>query len=128
MRHLLAYSQLTLPFIQDVTVPGGQIVYTERSGALGFAQAHSITIPDGSLLSNFSVILGDYLGLFKFNDGGWLACPTGTNGTAFPYKIFAYLTNVTDPDIPGGRETNCTGLDILAMNYTESSPGAWEYI
>lgn len=112
----------------DVTVPGGQFVYIEPSGALGFAQAHSVSIPDGSLLSNFSVIAGEFLGLFKFNAGGWLACPTGLNGTAFPFKIFAYLTDIPDSDIPGGRGTGCTGLDILAVNYTASSSAAWQYI
>lgn len=124
----IASNPLTSPFIQDVTVPGGQVVYIEPSGALGFAQVHSARIPDDSLLSNFTVITGYDLGLFKFNDAGWLACPTGRNGTVFPYKIFAYLTGVPDPDISGARQTNCTGLDILAANYTTSSSAAFEYI
>lgn len=115
-------------FIQDATVPGGQVVYVEPSGALGFGQAHSAIIPDGSLLSNFTVVAGDSLGLFRFNDRGWLACPTGRNGTALPYKIFAYLTAVPDADVPASQGTNCTGLDILALNYTASSPAAWQYI
>ncbi|MCJ1426135.1 hypothetical protein MMC29_004037 [Sticta canariensis] len=112
----------------DTAVPGGQFVYVEPSGALSFAQAHSFNFRNGSRVSNFTVISGDYLGLFKFSGRGWLACPTGRNGTAFPYKIFAYLTNVPDSSIPGGRETNCTRLDILAANYTAFPVAAWQYI
>lgn len=102
-------------------VPGGQLVYVEADGALGFTQAHSASIPDGAVVSTFTLTQGlsfGELGFSGLGGAGFIACPNATTGT-FPYQIFA--------DIPGAGGTNCLGFDPLTTNYT-GGPGAWQYI
>jgi hypothetical protein len=102
-----------------VEVPGGQLVYVETDGALGFTQAHSANIPAGAVVSTFTLVPGTSFGTLGFSGlgaNGFVACPSA-NGLA-PYQIFA--------NVAGGDFTNCLGFDALTTEFTEGF-GAWEY-
>lgn len=104
------------------TVPGGQIVYVETNGAIGFSQAHSSSIPEGSYVSGFTYTPSDTAGVpgrFNFNGGpgskGWTACPQA-DGT---YKIFARLEGLVF--LP-----ECNAFEPFANAYAGAR--AWQYI
>jgi len=103
----------------DVEVPGGQLVYVQPNGALGFTQAHSASIPTGSVTMTFTLVQGTSFGTFGFSGlgaNGFVACPT--NGT-FPYQIYA--------NVAGGNFNDCLGFDALTSNYTQGA-AAWQYV
>ncbi len=119
----------------NVEVPGGQQMYVEETGALGFTQAHSAAIPEGAVLGGFTT-----RGYFGFtgletvpnsNTAGstLLACPVVANGTGpgLVYQVFANISGLSDADVPDGNVADCQGFvaDILS---TEQTPGAWEYV
>lgn len=100
-------------------VPGGQLVYVETDGALGFTQAHSANIPAGAVVSTFTVTPGTSFGTLGFSGlgaNGFVACPSA-NGSV-PYQIFA--------NVAGGDFTNCLGFDALTTEFT-GGLGAWQY-
>jgi hypothetical protein len=105
-------------------VPGGQTLYVEPSGALGFTQAHSAEIPPGAVVGGFSAFQN---GAFLFsgasaNGGGWLACPATAEqqGAGQMYQIFAQLPQVTFP-------SGCLEIEILTVDYQGQGPAAWQY-
>ena len=100
-------------------VPGGQLVYVETNGALGFTQAHSAFIPPGAVISSFTVTPGASFGTLGFSGlgaNGFLACPSA-NGSA-PYQILA--------NVAGGNFVNCLGFDALTTSFAGGF-GAWQY-
>ena len=100
-------------------VPGGQLVYVETNGALGFTQAHSAFIPAGAVVSTFTLVPGTSFGDLGFSGlgaNGFVACPSA-NGSV-PYQIFA--------NVAAGNFTNCLGFDALTTEFTGGF-GAWEY-
>jgi hypothetical protein len=102
-----------------VEVPGGQLVYVETDGALGFTQAHSANIPAGAVVSTFTLVPGTSFGTLDFSGlgaNGFVACPSA-NGSV-PYQIFA--------NVAAGNFTNCLGFDALTTAFTGGF-GAWEY-
>ena len=110
-------------------MPGGQQVYVEPTGALGFTQAHSSSYPSGSVFEGFSVNPGPSFGSLGFSGlgaTGFLACPADASGSP-PYKIFADVEGLTDEDTPGGSVQACIGFDALTTDYTDGS-AAWEYV
>ena len=117
---------------QDVSVPGGQLVYVTPTGELGFTQAHSASIPPGSALDGFtlsSTPVNSQLASLSFSNlgaTGFLACPAGPNNTA-PFKVFADVSALKDADVPGGSVSACIGFDALVGEYTESGSAAWQY-
>ncbi|MCJ1390989.1 hypothetical protein MMC18_003850 [Xylographa bjoerkii] len=104
-----------------VEVPGGQQIYVQTNGALGFTAPHSASIPTGAYITGFALIPGTDGGLgdFGFSNAagqGFLACPT--TPTSALYQVFV--------DVKGfkGNLTACIGFDALTSN---SQIGAWEY-
>ncbi|WEW61453.1 hypothetical protein PRK78_006943 [Emydomyces testavorans] len=109
----------------DVLVPGGQQMYVEPSGAVGFTQAHSASIPPGSYIGGFKYRPGPGHGVYSFTGWGatgFMACPSPK---AKYYQVFANIKNAT---VPSGNIKDCLGFVALAFNYTGPSPAAWQYV
>ncbi|MCJ1426358.1 hypothetical protein MMC29_004261 [Sticta canariensis] len=114
----------------DVAVPGGQQIYVEPTGALGFTQAHSVNYPPGSTFEGFTLTPGSPFGSLGFSGlgaTGFLACPADGSG-AGPYKVFADVEGLKDGNTPGGSVQACIGFDALAVEYTGSGSAAWQYV
>lgn len=111
----------------DTAVPGGQQVYVQATGELGFTQAHSALVPAGAYRVGFSATapgangLGDFGFSIAGKAAGWLACPA-TKG-AFPYQIFA---DVPGLKVPSGNVDDCYGFDALTSNFAGGA-AAWQY-
>lgn len=64
---------------KNTLVPGGQVLYVEEDGAVGFTQAHSTAVPPGAKLGGFTYSPGQqvaYWGYQGFDDGSdFMACP-----------------------------------------------------
>lgn len=121
--------QLTCSILQDVRVPGGQQIYVEPTGALGFTQAHSDDYPSGSIFEGFALYLGSSfgsLGCSGLGATGFLACPADASGTG-QYKVFADVKGLKDKDTPGGSVRDCIGFDALAVEYTVEGSAVWQY-
>ncbi|KIW26623.1 uncharacterized protein PV07_06442 [Cladophialophora immunda] len=104
-------------------VPGGQYLYVTPSGEVGYTQAHSSLMPEGSLQCPFtySKAPGATIGrldLRAFGASGLIACPT--YGGA--WQVFANLKNIT---APRGNTSQCLGFDPLALDTPDI--GAWQY-
>ena len=102
-------------------------MYIRPNGALGYTQAHSSSIPTGSLVAGFTYTPGTNFGTFGINlpgAAGLLACPTGKNFSG-PYQVFANIKNLRDKDVPGGKINKCLGFNALAGAY--EGVGAWQY-
>ncbi|EXJ86368.1 hypothetical protein A1O3_03319 [Capronia epimyces CBS 606.96] len=107
-----------------VIVPGGQQLYVTPRGEIGYTQAHSSFMPNGSLPCPFTYYKapGAPLGLLStqaFGADGLMACPT--DGDA--WQVFANLRNAT---VPQGNVSQCLGFDGLALDYPELF-AAWQY-
>lgn len=104
-------------------VPGGQAMYVEPSGAVGFTQAHSAQIPPGSAIGGFGYTPGDDHGKYTFSGfgaDGFMACPHPDKDF---YQVFANMKNAT---VPSGNVDECLGF--VAMAYTYDGPtAAWQY-
>jgi len=97
----------------DVEVPGGQQVYVNTDGSLGYTQAHSAFIPPGALTVAFVNEQAGFHGEFGFSGGALVACITDVG-----YQVFA--------EIPGFiYNATCLGFDAWTFNYT--GVAAWEY-
>ncbi|PGH10542.1 hypothetical protein AJ80_07488 [Polytolypa hystricis UAMH7299] len=108
----------------SVLVPGGQRMYVEPSGALGFTQAHSIYIPPGSIQYGFEYTPGTEFGIYGFTGfgaTGWMACPVPDRPS---YQVFAAMRNAT---VPSGDVDDCLGFSAAAIEYKGPSPAAWQY-
>ena len=107
-------------------VPGGQQTYAETSGALGYTQAHSASLPAGATVGGGSQTApadGQTYGYFTWTGAGatgLVACPSsgsGTTGTG-PWQIFAA--------VPGADLAKCLGFEAAALPY--NGPLAWQYV
>lgn len=96
-------------------VPGGQLVYVQSNGALGFTVAHSAGTPAGSVESPFGLTEDGVLTFTGLGATGFVACPTA--GT-FPFQIFA--------NVAGGSFDGCLSFTPEAVVWTDG-PGAWQY-
>ncbi|KAL6157122.1 hypothetical protein ACJQWK_07164 [Exserohilum turcicum] len=99
-----------------VVVPGGQQVFVQSDGALGYTLPHSAAIPNGAVLTGFSTTsspLGEQFGYLNFYDG-FLACPAEAQG----YQVYGLIPNNT-------YSNDC--LSFSALMAPATSPGAWEY-
>ncbi|EGD93305.1 secreted protein [Trichophyton mentagrophytes] len=109
----------------SVLVPGGQQMYVEPSGKLGFTQAHSASIPPGSHVGGFAYKpLNKKSGSFYF--GGWgatalMACPVPDSKY---YQVFANIKNAM---VPGGDVKKCVEFVGVAKEYKGTTPAAWQY-
>jgi hypothetical protein len=95
-------------------VPGGQQIYVTPGGEIGYTQAHSLLMPEGSIACPFAYTKapGAYVGHLlmiggPFNAQGLMACPLGANGL---WQVFAAMNNAT---VPQGNVSECLGFDPL---------------
>ncbi|KAI9782845.1 MAG: hypothetical protein M1839_004596 [Geoglossum umbratile] len=97
----------------NVEVPGGQRVYVESDGRMGFTQAHSASSPLGSFFDGFGYCAKTHSLMFR--EKGWLACPYVAK-----YEIYAEA-------LWTGNYGDCKPLGGL---YTKEyiGLGAWQYI
>jgi hypothetical protein len=112
------------PSLQDTLVPGGQIMYVERSGAVGFTQAHSIYVPPGAAISGFTYDRGVYHDYYSFNGwgaSGFMACPDEDDN----WQVFAAMKNAT---VPSGDVRDCLKFASFAEHYNGPNPAAWQYV
>ena len=103
----------------NVVVPGGQRVYLDKSGYIGYTIAHSGAIPDGAITDGFDYAPGAEQGqvgeLTNSKTKGFTACPTGEDGV---YQI--------KPVFDGLSYVGCTGIALGTIPVAEGS-GAWQY-
>lgn len=100
----------------SVMVPGGQQLYVEANGALGFTQAHSLSRPPGAIMGGGPAYEGGLF--FGPSHSPWFACPVKDSGGNQIWQLFASLPGVTlDPA--------CVGLNARVQN--ASGLGAWQY-
>ena len=111
--------------LQNVLVPGGQLIYVRTDGSLGFTQAHSASYPTGAIIGGdltYSKTDGAQfgtLGTRAFGATGFVACPIKDQG----YQVFAAI-NATEADSP---LAGCLGFNALTIDETDPSRGAWQY-
>jgi hypothetical protein len=96
----------------SVQVPGGQQVYVQKNGAVGYTQAHSASIPEGATVTGWTKTEGKTFGQLSFKDG-LIFCPEGS-----AYKLYAQVPGVS-------FASTCLGGNLLTVNGT--APGAWQY-
>lgn len=106
----------------DVMVPGGQVVYLAESGAVGYTQAHSASIPDGAVQGGLVAYSGG--GFMNINAGsyGWVACPpTGLGGNDGGWVIYA-LSSANQDDL-----SICSPVNLKVNVLPAGTVGAWQY-
>jgi len=107
--------------VKDTEVPGGQTLYVEASGALGFTQAHSAEVPPGATVGGFVAYeSGEFV---LSGTTSWLACPASPSQQSVgqEYQIFAPLAQVSFPE-------DCFPLEMLTVDWNQSQgPAAWQY-
>ncbi|GAW15475.1 hypothetical protein ANO14919_048860 [Xylariales sp. No.14919] len=103
----------------DVTVPGGQQVYVAPDGSLSYTQAHSASMPPGSIVTGFSREQSQAFGapIYLYSaDLSWYLCPvTEGEPRERTYQIFA------SSEAPEG----CYGTQV--RTYTPGSGRVWQY-
>ncbi|RMZ86087.1 hypothetical protein DV737_g100, partial [Chaetothyriales sp. CBS 132003] len=110
----------------DDEVPGGQQIWATPDGAIGYTQAHSISVPIDSVPCPFSYSkqAGEQFGHLStsvFGASGLMACPN-PNGS---WDVFAALQNAT---VPNGDVSSCLGFDALTVDYISDTAAAWQYV
>lgn len=89
-----------------VVVPGGQQVYVAPDGSLSYTTAHSVAIPAGSIVDQFSKTdptAGATFGYLNF-ETGFVACPVGAADAG--YQVFGQTQ-----DFKAGAD--CLGFSAL---------------
>ena len=98
-------------------VPGGQQVYIDaETGAVKYTIAHSVSKPEGSIVTGWSTAAGNGFGILSNEAGGFLACPCEAEEGV--WKVYAALEGLEFDD-------ECLGFSALASNATDA--GAWQY-
>ncbi|KAK6523998.1 hypothetical protein TWF694_005666 [Orbilia ellipsospora] len=112
----------------NTVVPGGQQLYIDPHGALAYTQAHSASIPSGSLTTGFQVKQSGGLWYFSHCEGGFLACPL-KKGTTGPWKIFIDGKRVLkDSDVPTKCKKDCLGFDAAGSRGDAGPLAVWQFI
>ncbi|KAF2994288.1 hypothetical protein E8E13_003450 [Curvularia kusanoi] len=98
-----------------VVVPGGQQIFVAPDGTLGYTQPHSVSMPAGAIVDQFSKTApgANGLGTLSF-ETGFVACPTTDNG----YQVFGQTE---------GFKAAADCLGFSALTSAADGPGAWEY-
>ena len=112
------FSALTITdcLFLDVGLLGGQQVFVDKNGALGFTQVHEHTIPDSASTAGFTVMPPSELNTPGRLNGPvtFYACPASATGQS---EIFVGITGVDT--------TACS--DIAIGTDTSDGVGAWQY-
>ncbi|CCG84221.1 protein of unknown function [Taphrina deformans PYCC 5710] len=94
----------------NVASPGGQQVFVNADGILGFTTAHSGSVPVGATLKGFAVSDND----LTFNGKQqFVACPVGATGV-YDLGVEEKVT-----------QTGCTGVALRATN--GNTAAAWQW-
>lgn len=98
----------------DVVVPGGQRFFLTRDWTVGYTQAHSALMPNGSTTAGFRAYEGG--GFFNLLDGarGWAACGRGAQ------RVLHVRNGTNDGELAG-----CVGLNLRVERF--EGVGAWQY-
>ncbi|KIV84722.1 hypothetical protein PV11_00488 [Exophiala sideris] len=109
------------------SVPGGQQIYVDTTGALMYTTAHTHVIPSGAVSYPFTYTLpgGAQYGSVStraFGADGFMACPT--HGS-IAYQVFA---SFAEAQVPLGNVNDCVPLAPLSIPYTAGNYAAWQYI
>lgn len=99
-----------------VLVPGGQQAYIAPDGSLSFTQAHSVAIPEGSVVDQFSYTApanGAAFGYLNF-ETGFVACPT-KEPSQTGYQVFGQKTDGAT------FGADCLGFSALASKLLDRS-------
>ncbi|CAK7242631.1 MAG: hypothetical protein STHCBS139747_004127 [Sporothrix thermara] len=105
----------------DVVVPGGQAVFLDPSGAVGFTQAHSASMPTGSTQGGLAAYSGG--GFVNLNSGGygWAACPSTSQAGGSGYTLFAVSADNK------ATLAYCTPINLKVNVQPSGTVGAWQY-
>ncbi|KFZ14986.1 hypothetical protein V502_05829 [Pseudogymnoascus sp. VKM F-4520 (FW-2644)] len=118
----------------SVVVPGGQQTYVETSGAVGFTQAHSASVPLGAYIGGFTTYTtldgnGVNQTIVSWETpehptfAGLVACPK------VPEYVDASATHQIYGRTPGFNQTDCVELKgLVAVAQPNNDAGAWQYI
>ncbi|CAK7274962.1 hypothetical protein SEPCBS57363_006433 [Sporothrix epigloea] len=108
------------PVAMDASTPGGQSVYIDSTGSVGYTQAHSAMVPANATTSG--LVVYDKGGLVNLNSGGygWAACPSKVDGKV-EYTIFA-ASKVNNATL-----ANCTAVNLKVKTEPKGTVGAWQY-
>lgn len=107
----------------NVEVPGGQRVYLDPYWNMGYTQAHSASIPPGSLISGFAAYSGGGFVNLNGNGYGWVACPPTSPGGGGEDGWNLVAKNASNSDILG----NCYGVNLKVKELDPNSYAAWQY-
>ncbi|KAK8213613.1 hypothetical protein M8818_002917 [Zalaria obscura] len=99
------------------TVPGGQEIYIQSTGALAFTQAHSAATYNLSSYSTGPVYEGG--AFFAPNGTGWTACPVA--GSQGVWQVFAKLAGLS-------FASDCVGFYAKVHDEPAGTVGAWQYV
>lgn len=107
-------------------VPGGQRMFVNTTGAVGYTVAHSGSIPDGALTDGFEYLPGPDHGSYGFSGfdaQNYMACPDSADGENF--QVFADISNA---DVPTGNRDDCVKFDArVEAKAPGGDPAAWQY-
>ncbi len=105
----------------DVAVPGGQRFFLTEHWTVGYTQAHSALVPNGSTTAGFRAFEGG--GFFNLLDGawGWAACGGGGKGEEAQRTL--HVRNSTN----GEELRGCVGLNLRIEGFEADEEAAWQY-
>ncbi|KAK0655032.1 carbohydrate binding-domain-containing protein [Cercophora newfieldiana] len=110
----------------NVLVPGGQAAYLGPDSIMGYTQAHSAYIPEGSKRTGFAAYAGG--GFVNLNSGGWgwVACPSTSpvGGGGYWRLVARNETTAGELAVWGCREVN---LKVEVVDQRPGEFGAWQY-
>ncbi|KAH6625091.1 carbohydrate-binding module family 52 protein [Chaetomium sp. MPI-SDFR-AT-0129] len=106
----------------NVMVPGGQLAFLDPYWNIGYTQAHSASIPSGSVTTGFAALEGG--GLINLNGAGWGwgACPPRASGGGGPaWNLVA--KNATNAE----KYAECLPINLKINSVASGTIGAWQY-
>jgi hypothetical protein len=107
----------------NAMVPGGQQVYLDAYWNVGYTQAHSASIPPGSLTSGFAAYHGGGFVNLNGNGYGWVACPPMASGGGGEDGWNLVARN----DSNSGILNNCHGVNLEVHELEPNTYAAWQY-
>ena len=110
----------------STNVPGGQALYVDAKGTVGYTQAHSAAMPPNATLPGFAAY-ADGGGLVNIASGGygWAACPPtaagGGGGANAAYTLIALTADNKK------QYSYCIPVNLKIKPVAKGTVGAWQY-